>query len=249
MQVKEITPAQWLLVDAASQYGLDKEHFEDRIEFGKELLPLLEQTDINNPEEISLFLDSYLKNADEPEMFGASLLAIRDVLAGRPTGYMVGLDAASSGPQILSCLTRCITGMSNTGAIDSGDVPDLYTLIKNNMGFEASRKDVKKATVPYVYGSKEAPVNVFGEKYTNFIQAYRTVVPWAEWAKNTLIACWNEHALFNQWELPDGGTAHVRVIGKSKTKGKFLGRQYTYIYNENKTKKKGESGTRSLGAK
>ena len=242
------TPAQWMLIDLASQYGLDKKHFDVRLDWGKSLLPRLDGCS-QDPEEIALFFQDYIDEADEPEMFCASLLAIKDVMLGKPTGYTVGLDAASSGPQLLSVLCRCLTGMMNTGAIDSGLVPDLYSLIRDNLGFEAERKQVKKATVPYVYGSKREPMNVFGEElYQKFIDAYAAVVPWAEWAKNTLINCWNSLAHYHEWETPDGGVAHVKVIRKDDTKGYFQGRQYTYEYKEVGEKAKGEEGTRSLGA-
>lgn len=242
------TPAQWLLIDAATQYGLDKKLFPQRLEFGRELLPLLEQAG-DNPKEIKLFFQEYIAEADEPEMFCASLLAIRDVMSGRPIGYTVGMDAASSGPQLLSVLCRCVTGMMNTGAIDCGTVPDLYSLIKDNLGFDAKREQVKKATVPYVYGSKREPLNVFGEDlYANFVRAYAAVVPWAEWAKNTLINCWNPLATYHEWETPDGGVAHVKVIRGNETKGYFQGRQYTYTFKEIGAKENGDQGTRSLGA-
>lgn len=246
--MEQYTPAQWLLIDLASQYGLDKKLFPERLEFGRSLLPLVEQAG-DDPAEIKLFFQEYIAEADEPEMFCASLLAVSDVLRGRPIGYTVGLDAASSGPQLLSVLCRCLTGMMNTGAIDCGQVPDLYSLIRDNLGFKAERTQVKKATVPYVYGSKREPLNVFGEDlYPKFIKAYATVVPWAEWAKNTLINCWNSFAEYHEWDTPDGGVAHVKVIRGNETKGYFQGRQYTYTFKEIGAKEVGDEGTRSLGA-
>lgn len=242
------TPKQYLLIDAASQYGLDKSTYTERLMFGRGLLEDIKKADADSIEEFALMMDDYIDGADEPEMFCASLLAIKDTLEGKPSNYTVGHDAASSGPQLLSCLTRCETGMMNTGAIDSGEVPDLYTLIMNNMGFEASRKQVKKATVPYVYGSRKAPAEVFGERYKEFVDAYALTVPGAAWAKDTLISCWNSHAEHHEWVAPDGGVAHVKVIAESDIKGKFRGRQYTYRYKTNAPVKQGGKGTRSIGA-
>lgn len=241
------SPKQYLLIDAASQYGFDKLVYADRLKFGREVLEAVIDNNTDNVEEFGMLMDSWIEEADEPEMFSAALLAIKDAVDGKPSGYTVGHDAASSGPQILSCLTRCDTGMMNTGSIDTGEVPDLYTLIKDNMGFEASRTEVKKATVPFVYGSRLAPENVFGPRYQEFINAYGLVVPGAAWAKDALIGCWNTKAMFHEWTAPDGGVAHIKVIAENDAKGMFQGRQYTYQYKENAPVAKGK-GTRSIGA-
>ena len=138
------TAKQWVLIDSGSQFGLDKKHFHERLAFGREVLDMVKE---------GQDMTSWIEKADEPEMFAKSLLTIQDALEGKPNGHLIGLDAASSGPQILSVLGRCEVGMRNTGALGN-EVPDLYTTLYEGMeGDSLTRAQVKNATIPFVYGS------------------------------------------------------------------------------------------------
>lgn len=240
------SPKQWLLIDLASMYGLDKKEFDERLQWGRDVLPDIQKcTDIV---ELKAAITPYLDTADEPEMFTACSIAIWDAVNGTKNGYVLGLDAASSGPQLLSLLTRCIVGMMNTGAIGSV-VPDLYTTILANVkGFNTTRTKVKKATVPYVYGSKATPEKVFTDHYPQFVAAYAATVPGAEWAKNELINSWDERVTYHQWVMPDGAIAYCTVVGTKDTKGPFGGFTYTYRHDVITPKDRGEEGTKSNAA-
>lgn len=226
------TPKQWVLIDCASQFGMDKKPFHERLAFGREILALLQNGADMTP---------WLEKAKERELFAKSLITIQDAIDGVSNGHLIGLDAASSGPQLLSVLSRCVIGMSNTGALGC-DVPDLYTTIYKNMDNEGlTREQVKKACIPFVYGSQKAPERVFGEDAHSFTQAYEKAVPTAYAVREVLLAAWNAEALFHEWVLPDGHTAHVKVMDTVDVKGKFLNKAYTQRVQINRAMKKGMS--------
>lgn len=157
-------------------------------------------------------------------------------------------------PQLLSVATRCVTGMKNTGAIGN-KVPDLYTTIFKYMKEAVpdmaliKRSNVKKATVPYVYGSAKSPQTVFGDLMEVFTDAYYKAVPRAEVMKNLLVAAWDENADSYEWLMPDGHTVHIKVIVENKEVFFFDGQRFTYVYKEIGTKDKGELGTKALAAR
>lgn len=240
------TPSQWIAIDAAAQFGMDKLPFEERLTHGRAFVERVRSTDLNEESIKEEFMDD-IEKAEAPEMFCKSLLSIKDILTGTPNGHLVGLDAASSGPQLLSVLGGCIKGMTNTGVLGE-DVPDLYTTIYKEMdNDELTRTQVKKACVPYVYGSDFAPMAVFGEDAEEFVAGYREAVPFAFIARELLINAWNPTALFHEFVLPDGHIAHIEVRDQVSAVGKLLGKSYTYITEVNKAKSKGK-GIKSLAA-
>jgi hypothetical protein len=91
-----------------------------------------------------------------------------DIIKSGETAFPIGVDVASSGPQIDTTGIRDEEGMVTTGAI-SDCVPNLYLDIQKEMQkylpINLTREQVKKATVPYVYGSTAVPKAVFGEYY------------------------------------------------------------------------------------
>lgn len=90
----------YLKIDIANNYGLDKKTWNDRISWFNE-----------NQDK----LHSLVQTADEPALYYAGVKAWEDVQAGNPIGYMVSLDATSSGLQLLAALTgdRKAAGLCN----------------------------------------------------------------------------------------------------------------------------------------
>ncbi|MGL4616499.1 MAG: hypothetical protein ACRCVV_21930 [Shewanella sp.] len=251
--MKELyTPAQWSLIDLANQYGLDKEQFDTRLDWGRKLLPIIKECkgilDLSNK------FSAAIEKADEPELFTASLLNVWDILKGNPTGHYIELDAASSGPQILSVATRCTVGMINTGALGN-EVPDLYSCIYGNMkkapevNPTLTRTQVKKATVPYIYGSAKVPYLVFGDDMEAFKQAYYESVPRAEIIKNLLLGAWNPTATEYHYKMPDGHNVLIKVIRSDSEVFYFNGQRFTYVYKTIGTKEAGEDKTKMLPAR
>lgn len=112
--MKEFNPMQYLAIDIANCYGLDKENFETRIQWVKD--------NIN-------YLEDYQDQAEEPILYYKAVKALREAQGGKPIGHAVALDSASSGLQLMSVVMRCKSGASLTGLIDPDTRTDAYTLI------------------------------------------------------------------------------------------------------------------------
>ena len=78
----QYTAWEYLCIDAANSYGLDKKLFEERIEWA--------QTNIDQ-------LEALADQAETKPLYLKAVMAIRKVQQGKPTGHMVGLDASCSG--------------------------------------------------------------------------------------------------------------------------------------------------------
>jgi len=114
----EFTGLEYLKIDIASNYGLDKESWQDRISWVDE-----NETDLEN----------YLYQADEPALYFAAVQAFRKAQKGLPSGYPISLDATSSGLQILACLTGCEASARLCNVLPTGNREDAYTNIYRGM--------------------------------------------------------------------------------------------------------------------
>lgn len=95
------SPLEYLKIDIANQFGLDKKTFPQRIAW------------VNSVKD----LRGKIATAEKPAQFLAAVLALEDAQAGIPTGHLVGLDACASGITILGILVGCHTTSANTGVI------------------------------------------------------------------------------------------------------------------------------------
>lgn len=136
MNFTEFTPYEYLLINLANHFGLDKEVYSKRINFIK--------ANMND-------LEDMITDAEEPELFLASLMQLRKVQRKEPVGALVSIDAVCSGIQILSALVRCKLGAKATGLINTGKRPNAYLLVQQAMErildteIEISYKDIKRA--------------------------------------------------------------------------------------------------------
>lgn len=76
------TAREYLKIDIANSFGLDKKDWNERIEW----------FDANQYQ-----LESLLKQAETPALYYAGICAWSDVNQGIPSGYPISLDACSSG--------------------------------------------------------------------------------------------------------------------------------------------------------
>lgn len=239
--MEKYTPAQWMLIDLANQYGLDNVVFEERLKLGRTILEDIKKGDYSE----------WTAKADNPALFTKCVIALQDVMAGRETGFIMGLDVCNSGAALLSVLLHCETGMRNTGLINTGVRPDGYQYVLDAMGVtDVSRTAVKTATVPYMYGSDYKPEQVFGsELFPVYERGYAAVFPEAYWARKVLINAWDSNALHHDFDLPNGLHAHLECRGLAKTKGTIKDYTFTYLHMENRPLEAGkEQGTKSLVA-
>lgn len=199
--MKEFNPMQYLAIDIANCYGLDKLNFEDRIDWVK-----------TNEK----YLEDYQDQAEEPLLYYKAVKALREVQAGKPIGHTVALDSASSGLAIMSTVMRCKSGASLTGLIDPDTRTDAYTLIteKLNLGSKLviPREDSKKALMCFLYGSRKVPEEVFGTNVDLFYETVEEECSGAYALLQILLDSWDKEALHHSWYLPDGHYAHCPTL-------------------------------------
>ena len=127
---------EYLLIDAANCWGLDKLRFEERIQWARENLDRLEEL---------------ADQAETKPLYVKAVLAIRKAQQKIPTGHLVAMDATCSGVQIMSALMGCFDGAKATGLVDPDRRADAYTDLNQCMngvlggGFSVPRKHTKQA--------------------------------------------------------------------------------------------------------
>lgn len=116
--MQTFTPREYLAIDIANNFGLDKEDWDVRIKW----------FDDNEPELENLAKKPHSKGGPEtPAMFRAGVQAYRDMQAGNPIGYGISLDATASGMQLLAALTECRQSALICNVINAGKRMDGYT--------------------------------------------------------------------------------------------------------------------------
>lgn len=245
--MQNYTGWQWLLIDAANQYGHDKKLFEERIEWTESMLA-------QGPG----YLELKAPMAETKPLYIKAVMAIRKAQQGIPTGHMVGVDATCSGIQIMSALTGCTAGATATGLVDPNVRADAYTCVTNEMdtilgsSTGVSRADAKRAVMTSFYGSKAEPKALFGEdtpELDAFYQAANTVAPGAWELLQDLLASWQPYALSHGWKLPDGFDARVKVMAKREVRievDELDHATFSYEFFENQGSRTGLSNVANL---
>lgn len=207
-------PIEYICIDIANNFGLDKELFEVRVQWVKDHLHELE---------------SLADQADEKELYLKAVHALRLSIAGKPNGHLVALDATCSGIQIMSAITGCIKGADATGLISSKRA-DAYTDVTNAMNallrlkgvndITIPRPDIKQAVMTAGYGSQEQPKKIFGEcdLLATFYQAAMQVAPAAFELMSSLLSTWRPMALSHNWVMPDNFHVNIKVIQKKEVR-------------------------------
>ena len=232
--MKTFTPFEYLLIDVANQYGLDKKLYEQRIAWGQENLDKLE---------------TLVDKAETPNMYWKAVDAVRCAQAGIPIGHLVGFDSAASGIQLLSVCSRCVVGMMNTGVLNDESrtgAPDIYTTATKVMNRESYvRKAVKNALMTYFYGSDAQPIATFGEgeDLQLFFNAAKQVAPEAFDLRSILVGMWNPKAEAHTWVMPDHGVVYKRVWDTEdyRIQEPLLGSSFTFRTSVNRPLEKGVS--------
>lgn len=232
---QEFTGMQYLMIDVANNFGLDKKDWGDRLAW----FALNEDT-----------LESQVKNADDPALYYAAVKAYRKAQRKEIVQYPISLDATASGMQLLACLTgddeaAKVCNVLNTGRrSDSYDV--IYKHMLNTLGTvgNVDKAKVKAAVMTSLYGSEAQPREAFGEGTRELAQFYNTMetlLP-AVWELNSyFLKIWDPKALEYNWVMPDNYHVHIKVMAKNSTPVTFLGRQYNVEYSENRPVESGRS--------
>ncbi|MFP3556459.1 DNA-directed RNA polymerase, partial [Paraburkholderia sp. SIMBA_049] len=235
--MRKFTGMQYLQIDIASNYGLDKKTWDERLTWFEQHKDCLHEM---------------LATAETPALFYAGVKAYEAAVQGIATGYPVSLDATSSGLQILAALTGDRSAAALCNVIDTGRREDAYTGVYTAMveaiGEEGKikREDTKQAIMTSLYGSKAVPKEVFGEGplLQIFYATMKEKAP-AAWELNeAFLDIWNPEALCNSWVLPDNFHVHVKVMNQVKETVHFLNEPFDTFRTVNAPVAEG----RSLGA-
>lgn len=174
------------------------------------------------------------KEASNPIGLRAAYLALRDAMGEKPSGYMISLDAASSGLQLLSLLVSCPTSWKLCGGDEN--ILDAYAevFLHMNTGLTIDRKDVKQSIMTALYGSTATPKAVFGDEIDVFYDTMEKMAPGA-WDLNLGIQeLWDEiDGTTYNWEMPDNFYACIETHDKEIVNFKFLDEDYQVIQKVN----------------
>lgn len=197
--MRKFTGMQYLMIDIANSYGLDKKSWEERIAW------VTEHKDC---------LEAYENEADSPCQYYAGVKAFRQAQQHELSGYMISLDATSSGPQLLSIITGDATASKLCNVVSTGEREDLYTnlfSVFSSLNLPVTREQVKKAIMTYFYGSVAKPKEVFGEYYPQFRTIVHQLCKGPADLNDLLLAVWDNTATEYSWVMPDGFFVHFNV--------------------------------------
>lgn len=200
--MQKFSGIEYIYIDMANQFGLDKELWEDRITWSKDMLSSQAK------------VDAAIEAADEPMLLIKAIHAYNDATNGVATGFIMGLDATTSFLQIMACLSNCEKSAIASNLIFNGKRNDAYSLITNKMNVNVPRDRVKYGIMTSYYGSVAKPKEIFGEDTPELALFYKTLLeefPGAEQVKATCQSCWMPDNEYHQWTLPDGHVARIRV--------------------------------------
>ena len=218
------TPIEYLKIDIATTFGLTDAKWHERLDWF---------------EANEAVLEDLTQEADEKAQYLAGVMAYRDVMQGKPTGFQCGLDATASGLQILSVLSGCKKSASTCNLVNTGNRENAYKAVYKRMqeslptGREISYKDLKGALMTHLYGSKAVPERVFGKGTEELALFYATVdelMPGANQLNTELIGLWNPEALSHDWTMPDGFDVQIKVLDTIQHEVIMFGQ--TYKVNE-----------------
>lgn len=222
--MQTFTGREYLKIDIANNFGLDKDDWDDRIAW-------FDKNEAN--------LGNLLKDADEPALFYAGMNAWEDVKVNKPIGYPVALDATSSGLQLLACLVgdRKAAELCNVVPYrKNGKVKrrDGYTVVYQHMlsvlgeSGRIKRDDCKQAIMTALYGSEAMPKQVFGEGILLkvFENTMAELAP-GVWELNKYwLTCGNPDTNKYTWVMPDGFHVHIKVMVPEAQTVHFLNKPY-----------------------
>ena len=156
----------------------------------------------------------------EPILARKALRALKDTKAGKPTGYVMSIDATSSGIQIMAILSGCKQTGKLVNCVSPNKRYDLYNKVAQMMNKKlskpVSRKIVKECTMTHYYNSKATPKSLLSEKEQKvFYKIIEGLLPGAERVMDTINQCWNPVGDHHSWVMPDNHVVYVPVIERA----------------------------------
>jgi DNA-directed RNA polymerase len=191
---------EYVQIAVANAYGYDKLTWDKRIEW-------VDKFNIQELKDCSMI-------AKEPILFRKAVRALEDAHKKKETGFIMGLDATASGLQMMAVLMGCKKTAARVNLVDTGSREDVYTFIKNKMGADVPRDNIKQAIMTFFYGSLLEPQRVFPDpkELAKLFELLDLYVPGATQCMELMQSCWMKGALVHECTLPDGHKNRVRVF-------------------------------------
>jgi len=231
--MQTFTPKEYLMIDIASNYGLDKETWDARLDWFKSMLEphLISIVDLTK----NKIFQAFVTEADSPALFQAGCMAYRKALKGESITYPISLDATASGAQLLSVMMGCEKSGKLCNVVDTGRREDLYTNVNDLMNerlgeaMAVDRKAAKQAVMTALYGSTREPKKAFGEgeRLSAFYDVMVTELPGVWEVNEGLLSLADPDAIVYNWVLPDNFHVQTKVMTTENQEVIFLGDHYT----------------------
>jgi hypothetical protein len=181
----DLSPKDWILVDMARSFGLDKETWSDRLAW-------------------AYSHTHHQVGAKEPFLYHSAQAASY----ASETDHLVSLDATASGIQ---CLALMAQDPESARAVNLGTnvVNNPYQRVNDHMGAYPYDR-VKKAVMTSFYESVKTPKDLFGDDYQKFVDAASKMLP-GPWALKEAISSCMDSREFYSWTMMDGFTVNMEV--------------------------------------
>ena len=220
-EFQELTGLEYLMADIACKHDktYEKESWNKRLHHFSEI-------DFKDP-------DTF-KQASNPIGLRAAYIALEDTALNKESGYLISLDAASSGLQLLSLLVSCPISWKLCGGDEN--ILDAYAEIYEHMDTDMSldRKEIKLTIMSSLYGSTATPKAIFGENIDVFYECMEKMAPGA-WDLNLGIQeLWDEiEGTTYDWTMPDNFYACIETHDKEVIPFKFLEEEFQVVQKVN----------------
>ena len=226
--MKTFTGTEYLKIDIANQFGLDRLGWEERLWWVED--------NKGNFRELA-------ETAKKPILFRKAIRALKQVEAGKPVNHIMGLDATASGIQIMSAMSGCPISAATVNLINTGTREDIYTTVGSEMeqitGLPINRDVMKDPLMTFFYGSEAVPKRVFGEgeALLGFYKAMESKLRGPYELMKLFQSYWNSTYKHFTWTMPDKHTVHIPVMVNEESEievdeGDHLRFPYRYAVNQ-----------------
>lgn len=205
--MQEFTGIQYIKIDVANQFGLDRLKWNERMWW----------VDDNRPN-----LNELQDSAKNTIAFGKATKALGRAEQNVPINHICNLDATASGLQAMAAMSGCRATARAVNMIDTGNREDVYASSSKEMsgllGMEVDRDTIKKPLMTFFYGSMAVPKQVFGEGdgLTAFFGTLKSQLPGPFELMQLFQSFWDPTATKYMWAMPDGHVVHVPVAAKEE---------------------------------
>jgi hypothetical protein len=178
-------------------------------------------------------LDEYITLAKNPMAYLDAVQALRDAENGVPSGFICGMDAGSSGVQMLAVLTGDLVAAVSTGLARVDGRGNFYQDVENTVDaeLEIDPEDLKQAVMTAFYMSEKVPEDVFGEENMHFFnEALSTCAPYCFELLQMVKELHPElDKTAYEWDMPNGYHVYTPIIVTDKlTTIEMLGGNFKY---------------------